>query len=239
MTQCPWSCCLLRPGWSPGLHCGCCTEAKGSVSVSVCVLGEGVRLGGGGRFGPLWALGIASHSPQHEKHGCLSGSFPSASWFTSILLRACPCQEQQGFGQAPSVISDGTKFSFTCSAGRHRAGAGCYIKGWLCRCHCCSCFLVQRLALWQFTAYLLVWYCLADALWWLHPQKKTLGLICSLSVFNSQSKYQKAMYKTVSLLLPKEVHTPLCFSYEYWFSYSIRIFSYISCSWSHTSSLLA
>lgn len=46
MTQCPWSCCLLGPGWSPGLHCGSCTEGKGSVSVSVCLLGEGVRLGG-------------------------------------------------------------------------------------------------------------------------------------------------------------------------------------------------
>lgn len=59
-------------------------------------------------------LSSASHSPQHEKHGCLSGSFPSASWFTSILLHSCPCQEQQGFGQVPSVISDGTKFSFIC-----------------------------------------------------------------------------------------------------------------------------
>lgn len=38
----------------PGLHCGCCTEGKGSVCVCVClwgVLGGRVRLEG--RIGPL------------------------------------------------------------------------------------------------------------------------------------------------------------------------------------------
>lgn len=124
------------------------------VCLCVCVMGRGQAGGADLDLSEHKALLYsASHSPQHEKHSCLSGFFP---WFTSILLRSYPCQEQQGFDQAPSVISDGTKFSFTCLLGS--AELVPLLHQWLCHCHHRHCFLVQGLALWQFTAYLLAWY---------------------------------------------------------------------------------
>jgi len=92
----------------------------GSLCVCVCTCVRGRGQTGGQLWTPLsirHCCPLPPTAPQHEKHICLSGSFHSASWFTSILLHSCLCQEQQGFGQAPSVISDGIKFSFTCSAG--------------------------------------------------------------------------------------------------------------------------
>lgn len=198
----------------PGLHCGCCTEGKGSVCVCVRLLQERVSLEG--RTGCLWAYGIAVL--------CLP---QPPAWETRLLLQVFLLCLLIHFHPPPLLPMPReawlwprlfchlwwNKISFTCSPGRHWAAVGCYIKQWLCHWHRHSCFSVQVLARCMSAALLLP----GGAVWWLHPQKKALGLACTLSVFNSQPRYQKAMYKILSLLLPKGVYSLLCFSHEHWF----------------------
>lgn len=202
----------------PGPHCGGCTEGKG-VCVCLCVSVRGCWGWGSGwraELDPSEHKGLlpsASHSPPYKKHGCFSGSFSSASWFTSILLHSCPCQEKHDFGQGCSAISGGTKSVSPALLGGTELPLAATSNNGSATDTVTAAF---KFRCWH-AACLLLCYCLVDAVWWLHPQKKALGLVCSLSVFNSQPKYQKAMYKIVSLLLPKGVYTLLCFSHEHCF----------------------
>lgn len=134
----------------PGLHCGCCTEGKGSVSVSVCPCGMlGERASLEGRTGALWAYGIAVL--------CLP---QSPAWETRLLLwlfllcllihlhppPLLPMPREARLWPGLLCHLWWNKISFTCSPGSHWAAVGCYMEQWLCHWHRHSCFLVQVLA---------------------------------------------------------------------------------------------
>lgn len=150
----------------------------------------------GAALGPSEHKGLmsnASRNPHHQKHNCLSGSSPSASWFISILPLSSPHQKQQGLGRAPPsppveqnsvspALLGGTELALAAISKDDSVLSPSQL------------LFSLGLAFQQFTKCLRIWYCLVDALSWPPLQKKSLQLVLSLTVSQNIKKLCIKLY---------------------------------------------
>lgn len=174
----------------------------------------------GTALGPSEHKGLmcnTSCNPHHQKHNCLSGSSSSASWFSSSLPLFCQHQKQQGLGQAPPSLpveqNSVSPVFFTSPKGEALSWHWLLHQRRTLCCHHRSCFLVWG---WHSNSLQMsVDLVLPGGCFVMTASPEEITSISA--VFNCLPEYQKAMYKTVHLLLPKVVCIPLCFPYDHLF----------------------
>lgn len=223
MMSCLCSCCFLSPSRSPGLHSCCWTKRRDDMQ-------QGVWLGAAlDRFGTrVWCpLPPITSAPKTTLW-----AFPSAFWFILLLLsdplgaaglRAGPLGTSNKQNSASPALLGGTALPLAATSK-----------------DCCTLTIAASFEFGAGTPQVfqtpagLVWpgtcFVITDL-----PEESTK----MSTAFDSQPKYQKAMYKIVQLLLPKVVYILLYFPYDHWFLstlFNYDFFIYIfhlesACSW--------